>query len=47
MPDSTNPEELFIRLYLDRHVKLRLAEDLRGLGFDVLTTQQAALEVTA
>src|SRR5256885_13739551 len=41
MSASANPEELFVRLYLDRHIKTRLAADLRGHGFDVLTTQEA------
>ena len=45
MPNSGNPEELFIRLYLDRHVIVRLADDLMERGYDVLTTQQATLDV--
>ncbi len=47
MPDSPNPEELFIRLYLDRHIKLRRAEDLRARGFDALTTQEAAMNTAS
>ena len=47
MPDSTTPEELFIRLYLDRHIKLRLADDLRARGFDVLSTQEAAMDTAS
>ncbi len=42
MPDSSGPESLFVRLYLDRHIMTRLALDLRGRGYDVLTTQEAA-----
>lgn len=41
MADSPGLETLFVRLYLDRHVMTRLAVDLRGRGFDVLTTQEA------
>jgi predicted nuclease of predicted toxin-antitoxin system len=41
MPDSSSLESLFARLYLDHHVKTRLAVDLRGLGFDVLTCEEA------
>lgn len=41
MPDSPAPETLFVRLYLDRHIMPRLAVDLRGRGFDVLTTEEA------
>jgi predicted nuclease of predicted toxin-antitoxin system len=41
MGDSPTPETLFVRLYHDRHIMLRLAEDLRAQGFDVLTTQEA------
>jgi predicted nuclease of predicted toxin-antitoxin system len=41
MPDSSALEPLFVRLYLDRHVMNRLATDLRGRGYDVLTTQEA------
>jgi predicted nuclease of predicted toxin-antitoxin system len=44
MPDSPNVDELFIRLYLDRHIKTQLAIDLRARGFDVLTTQEAAMD---
>ena len=39
MPASASPEQLFIRLYLDRHIKTQLAVDLRLRGYDVLTTQ--------
>jgi hypothetical protein len=35
---------LFIRLYLDCHVIVRLADDLMERGYDVLTTQQAGLD---
>lgn len=41
MPDSPGLEALFIRLYLDRHIIKRLAVDLRGQGFNVLTTEEA------
>jgi hypothetical protein len=44
MPNSRNPEELFIRLHLDRHVIVRLADDLMERGHNVLTTQQAGLD---
>ena len=47
MPDSANLEELFIRLYLDRHIKLTLAEDLRARGFKVLTTQEARMDTAS
>ena len=43
MPDSGTPESLFIRLYLDGHVKIRLADDLGQRGHDVLTTQKAGM----
>jgi predicted nuclease of predicted toxin-antitoxin system len=41
MADSPGLETLFVRLYLDRHVMTRLAVDLRGRGFEVLTTEEA------
>ena len=41
MPDSPNPEALFVRLYFDRHIMTRLAVDLRERGFDVLTPEEA------
>lgn len=41
MPDSTSHEALFLRLYFDRHIMSRLAIDLRGRGYDVLTTEEA------
>jgi predicted nuclease of predicted toxin-antitoxin system len=44
MTNSATPEPLFIRLYLDRHIKLRLAEDLRASGYDVRTTQEAGMD---
>jgi predicted nuclease of predicted toxin-antitoxin system len=47
MPNSSNPEALFIRLYLDRHVIVRLADNLLERGFDVLTTQQAGLDTAS
>ena len=47
MPNSGKTEELFIRLYLDRHVIVRLADDLIERGYDVLTTQQAGLDTAS
>ncbi|MBI2844698.1 MAG: DUF5615 family PIN-like protein [Armatimonadetes bacterium] len=41
MSGITDTEGLFIRLYLDGHIKSRLSVDLRANGFDVLTTQEA------
>ncbi len=41
MPDSSSLEGLFIRLYFDRHIMKRLAIDLRGRGYDILTTEEA------
>ncbi len=41
MPDSPTLEALFVRLYFDRHIMARLAVDLCGRGFDVLTTEEA------
>jgi len=41
MPDSAGLEALFVRLYFDRHIMTRLAVDLRGRGYDVLTTEEA------
>ena len=41
MPDPPPPERLFVRLYFDRHIMTRLADDLRGRGFDVLTIETA------
>ena len=41
MTNSAGPEALFIRLYFDRHIMSRLAVDLRGRGYDVLTTEEA------
>ena len=40
-PESPGSEALSLRLYLDRHVMTRLAEDLGRRGYDCLTTQQA------
>ncbi len=47
MPDSTGLEALFVRLYFDRHVINRLAVDLRGRGYDVLTTEEAKKDTAA
>ncbi len=47
MPDSANLEGLFVRLYFDRHIMTRLAVDLRGRGYDVLTTEAAGKDTAA
>ena len=47
MPDSPGLETLFVKLYLDRHVMTRLAVDLRGRGFDVLTTEEAGKDTAS
>ena len=47
MPDSTGLEALFIRLYFDRHIMTRLAVDLRGRGYDVLTTEEAGKDTAS
>ena len=47
MPDAPGLETLFVRLYLDRHVITRLAVDLRGRGFNVLTTEEAGKDRAA
>ncbi len=47
MSNSPGPEALFVRLYFDRHIMARLARDLRGHGFDVLTTEQAGFDTAA
>src|SRR2546430_3761011 len=47
MPDSAGLEALFVRLYLDRHIMTRLAVDLRGRGYDVLTTEEAGKDTAA
>jgi predicted nuclease of predicted toxin-antitoxin system len=47
MPNSGKPEELFVRFYLDRHVIVRLADDLMERGYDVLTTQRAGLDTAS
>lgn len=44
MPDSPPPESLFLRLYFDRHIMARLADDLRGRGYDVRTTEEAGMD---
>jgi len=44
MTDSPAPEALFARLYFDRHIIARLADDLRSRGYDVLTTEEAGLD---
>lgn len=47
MPDSAGLEGLFVRLYFDRHIMTRLAVDLRGRGYDVLTTQEAGKDTAS
>ena len=47
MPDSPKTEELFLRLYLDRHIKKQLAVDLRQRGIDVLTTEEASMDTAS
>jgi predicted nuclease of predicted toxin-antitoxin system len=44
MPDMPKTDALFVRLYFDRHIKKQLAIDLRQRGFDVLTTEAAAMD---
>jgi predicted nuclease of predicted toxin-antitoxin system len=44
MSSSPAPEALFVRLYFDRHIMARLAVDLRGRSFNVLTTEEAGLD---
>jgi predicted nuclease of predicted toxin-antitoxin system len=47
MVDSSGLEALFVRLYFDRHIMTRLAVDLRGRGFDVLTTEEAGKDTAS
>ena len=47
MPDSAGLEALFVRLYFDRHIMTRLAVDLRGRGYDVLTTEEAGKDTAS
>jgi predicted nuclease of predicted toxin-antitoxin system len=47
MPGSQPPESLFVRLYFDRHIRARLAVDLRGHGYDVRTTEEAVLDTAS
>src|SRR5262249_33674711 len=47
MPDSPGLEALFVRLYFDRHIMTRLAIDLRGRGYDVLTTEEASQDTAS
>jgi predicted nuclease of predicted toxin-antitoxin system len=47
MPASVGLEALFVRLYLDRHIMTRLAADLVGHGYDVLTTQEAGRDAAS
>ena len=44
MSSSPAPEGLFVRLYFDRHIMARLADDLLSRGYDVLTTEKAGLD---
>ncbi|MBI2808508.1 MAG: DUF5615 family PIN-like protein [Planctomycetes bacterium] len=47
MADSPSFESFFVRLYFDRHIMRRLAVDLRGKGFDVLTTEEAGKDTAS
>src|SRR5690348_9824083 len=47
MTDSPAPEALFARLCFDRHIMTRLADELRGRGYDVSTTEEAGLDTAA
>ena len=47
MPESPASEALSLRLYLDRHVMTRLADDLARRGYDCLTTQQAGKDTVS
>ncbi len=47
MPDSAGLDALFVRLYFDRHIMTRLAVDLRGRGYDVLTTAEAGKDTAS
>jgi predicted nuclease of predicted toxin-antitoxin system len=47
MPDTAGLEALFVRLYFDRHIMIRLAIDLRGHGYDVLTTEEAGKDTVS
>jgi predicted nuclease of predicted toxin-antitoxin system len=47
MPESAGLEELYVRLYFDRHIMTRLAVDLRGRGYDVLTTEEAGKDTAS
>lgn len=47
MPDSNGLEALFVCLYFDRHIMTRLAVDLRGRGYDVLTTEEAGKDTAS
>jgi predicted nuclease of predicted toxin-antitoxin system len=47
MPDTAGLEALFVRLYFDRHIMTRLAIDLRGHGYDVLTTEEAGKDTAS
>ena len=47
MPEPPAREALSLRLYLDRHIMTRLAEDLGRRGYDCLTTQEAGKETAS
>jgi predicted nuclease of predicted toxin-antitoxin system len=47
MPDPAGLEALFVRLYFDRHIMARLAADLRGRGYEVLTTEEAGKDTAS
>ena len=42
--NSPAPEVFFLRLYFDRHILARLADDLLRRGYDVLRTEEAGLD---
>src|SRR5687767_10664513 len=43
-PPASEPP---LRVYLDRHIMTRLAEDLASRGYDCLTTQQAGKDTAS
>ena len=47
MPGLPGLETVLVRLYFDRHIINRLAMDLRGRGFDVLTTEEAGKDTAS
>src|SRR5207249_20393 len=47
MSASTGLEELYVWRDFDRHIMTRLAVDLRGRGYDVLTTEEAGQDTAS